>query len=133
MQPLSQSSLSLKEKQSALFKLLNKVCEELFDGTQKRLASCLHIDPSTLSRWFKSKACLVNPEGKGNDFQVIIHLLAIYRSLASIFSNPMDRRAWFEAPNAHLQNESPENLLKNGIEGLLLVRQYLDFMRGQGA
>lgn len=133
MQPLAQSNLSREEKQGALFKLLNKVCEELFEGTQKRLAASLHIDASTVSRWFKSESCNVNPDGRSNDFQVVVHLLAIYRSLASIFSNPMDRRAWFQAPNEHFRNESPENLLREGIEGLLLVRQYLDFVRGQGA
>ena len=133
MKPALHQNLSMEDKQKALFKLLNKVGEELFDGTQKRLAACLHIDASTLSRWYKDGICKLNPDNRSNDYQVLIHLLAIYRSLTSIFSNPADRKAWFQANNNHLHGESPEGLLQSGIDGLLQVRQYLDFVRGQGA
>jgi len=133
MEQALDQNLSVEDKQRALFKILSKVCDELFDGTQKRLAGCLHIDASTVSRWYKDGLCKLNPENRGNDYQVLIHLLAIYRSLASIFSNPADRKAWFQSANLHLRGESPESLLESGIDGLLSVRQYLDFVRGQGA
>ena len=133
MEQALHQNLSLEDKQRALFKMLSKICEELFDGTQKRLALSLHIDPSTLSRWFKEGVCKLNPDSRSNDYQVIIHLIAIYRALASTFSNPMDRRAWFQAANSHFNGQSPESFVESGMDGLLLVRQYLDFVRGQGA
>ena len=128
-----QKELSLEDKQKALFKILDKISRELFDGTQKRVAACLHIDPSTVSRWFKDQTCKLNPDSRSNDYQVLVHLIAIYRSLASLFANPLDRKAWFQAANTHLHGQSPEALVMEGIEGMIRVRQYLDFMRGQGA
>lgn len=129
----SESQLSLEQQQTALFKVLNKTLVELFDGKQKDLAAVLHVDQSTVSRWLSKKSVSLNPSAMGNDYQVLIALISIHRSLHAIFSAESDRQAWFKAKNTHLNESSPRDLAASGFDGLIKVRQYLDFMRGLGA
>jgi len=60
------------------------------------------------------------------------HLLGIHKSLRVLF--PHDRNLvyrWITQPNRRLQARPVDLIIQEGFEGLLAVRRYLDFQRGQ--
>jgi hypothetical protein len=60
------------------------------------------------------------------------HLLGIHKSLRVLF--PHDRNLayqWITQPNRRLEARPVDLIIREGFEGLLAVRRYLDFQRGQ--
>ncbi len=60
------------------------------------------------------------------------HLLGIHKALRILF--PQDRDLayrWVTTPNRRFGGRAPLELMKQGFEGLLAVRRYLDFERGR--
>jgi transcriptional regulator with XRE-family HTH domain len=60
------------------------------------------------------------------------HLLGIHKALRILF--PQDRDLayrWVTTPNRRFGERAPLGLMKQGFEGLLAVRRYLDFERGR--
>lgn len=60
------------------------------------------------------------------------HLLGIHKSLRLLF--PRDRDLayrWMTQPNRRLGARPVDLVIEHGFEGLLAVRRYLDFQRGQ--
>jgi len=66
------------------------------------------------------------------DVQVIMHLLAIHRSLEAMFENPAHQRAWLTTFHPQINN-IPEKRMAESVDGLIYIRQYLDYLRGRGA
>ena len=60
------------------------------------------------------------------------HLLGIHKSLRILFPHDRDLAyRWVSAPNRRFGERPPLELMKQGFEGLLAVRRYLDFERGR--
>ena len=60
------------------------------------------------------------------------HLLGIHKALRIIFPHDVDLAyRWVKAPNRRFSGQAPINTMKQGFEGLLAVRRYLDFERGR--
>jgi hypothetical protein len=60
------------------------------------------------------------------------HLLGIHKALRIIFPHDIDLAyRWVRAPNCRFSGHAPINTMKQGFEGLLAVRRYLDFERGR--
>jgi hypothetical protein len=60
------------------------------------------------------------------------HLLGIHKALRILF--PQDRDLayrWVSAPNRRFGEKPPLEVMKQGYEGILAVRRYLDFERGR--
>jgi Antitoxin Xre/MbcA/ParS C-terminal toxin-binding domain/Antitoxin Xre-like helix-turn-helix domain len=60
------------------------------------------------------------------------HLLGIHKSLRLLF--PRDRDLayrWMTQPNRRFGTRPVDLIIEHGFEGLLSVRRYLDFQRGQ--
>jgi transcriptional regulator with XRE-family HTH domain len=60
------------------------------------------------------------------------HLLGIHKSLRLLF--PHDRELayrWMTQPNRRFGRRPVDLVIERGFEGLLAVRRYLDFQRGQ--
>jgi transcriptional regulator with XRE-family HTH domain len=60
------------------------------------------------------------------------HLLGIHKALRILF--PQDRDLayrWVATPNRRFDGRAPLEVMKQGFEGLLAVRRYLDFERGR--
>lgn len=98
-----------------------------------KIANILHFPPNTVNTWLKngsipiSNAPLLQP-----DIQVIIHLLSIHRSLEAMFEDPTHQCEWLSTLHPEL-NEIPEIIMGQSIDGLIFIRQYLDYVRGRGA
>lgn len=96
-----------------------------------KIATILHLPPNTLNTWLKNGSIPVN-SSLHPDTQAIIHLLAIHRSLEAMFDNPLHQQAWLSTLHPEL-NLIPEKLMGKSIDGLIFIRQYLDYVRGRGA
>lgn len=60
------------------------------------------------------------------------HLLGIHKSLRILFPHDRDLAyRWMTQPNRRLGARPLDLVLQHGFEGLLAVRRYLDFQRGQ--
>lgn len=60
------------------------------------------------------------------------HLLGIHKALRIMFPHDLDlAHRWVSAPNRRFGERAPLNVMKQGFEGLLAVRRYLDFERGR--
>ncbi len=97
-----------------------------------KIAQILHLPANTLNTWLKNGIVPISQTKLHPDIQVIIHLLAIHRSLEAMFDNPAHQQAWLTTFHPEL-NAIPEELMAESISGLIFVRQYLDYVRGRGA
>jgi len=60
------------------------------------------------------------------------HLLGIHKSLRLLFPHDRDLAyRWMTTPNRRLGGRPVDVVVAQGFEGLLAVRRYLDFQRGQ--
>ena len=60
------------------------------------------------------------------------HLLGIHKALRIMFPHDRDLAyRWVSAPNRRFGSRAPLEIMKQGFEGLLAVRRYLDFERGR--
>ena len=96
------------------------------------MANILHLAPNTVNTWLKNGRIPISSSMLHPDIQVIIHLLAIHRSLEAMFDDPTHQRAWLSTMHPEL-NAMPEKLMGESIDGLIFIRQYLDYVRGRGA
>lgn len=97
-----------------------------------KIANILHFPPNTVNTWLKNRIIPIQNPILKPDVQAIIHLLAIHRSLEAMFENPIHQRAWLSTPHPDL-NVIPEELMGESVDGLIFIRQYLDYIRGRGA
>lgn len=97
-----------------------------------KIANTLHLAPNTVNTWLKNKNIPITHAKLHPDIQAIIHLLAIHRSLEAMFDDPSHQRAWLQTQHPEL-NVIPEKLMSESIDGLIFIRQYLDYVRGRGA
>ena len=60
------------------------------------------------------------------------HLLGIHKSLRILFAHDRDLAyRWMSTPNARFGARPVDVVVTHGFEGLLALRRYLDFQRGQ--
>ncbi len=60
------------------------------------------------------------------------HLLGIHKSLRLLFPHDRDLAyRWMTQPNRQLGARPVDLVVRHGFEGLLAVRRYLDYQRGQ--
>ncbi|OAI45641.1 hypothetical protein AYO45_06670 [Gammaproteobacteria bacterium SCGC AG-212-F23] len=97
-----------------------------------KIASILHLAPNTVNTWLKNNIIPLHSAALSPDVQAIIHLLAIHRSLEAMFEDPIHQRAWLATFHPEL-NVIPEKLMGQSFDGLIFIRQYLDYVRGRGA
>ncbi len=60
------------------------------------------------------------------------HLLGIHKSLRIMFPHDRDLAyRWIATPNRRFGDRAPLEIMKQGYEGILAVRRFLDFERGR--
>jgi len=97
-----------------------------------KVAKILHLPSNTVNTWLKNGAVPISSSTLHPDIQVIVHLLAIHRSLEAMFDEPIHQQAWLSTMHPEL-NTIPEKLMSESMDGLIFIRQYLDYIRGKGA
>jgi hypothetical protein len=97
-----------------------------------KIAATLHLPANTVNTWLKNGIVPISNAVLQPDIQAIIHLLAIHRSLEAMFENPLHQNLWLSTLHPEL-NVIPEKLMGESVDGLIFIRQYLDYVRGKGA
>lgn len=100
--------------------------------TGSALARALRLKVSTVNNWLRNKRIPLGGDQLSNDAESVIHLLAIHRSLEAMLEVPEAQQEWLKKNNSDL-GATPMEKISSSFQGLLLVRQYLDFYRGLGA
>jgi hypothetical protein len=131
--PLPNStSVDLRERKSRekLAKLVAALLEhwQLSPADQAVLLGLSAQSRSTVARYRRGE-----PLGDSADLIARAgHLLGIHKALRILF--PQDRDLvyrWVATPNRRFDGRAPLEIMKQGFEGLLAVRRYLDFERGR--
>jgi len=102
------------------------------DWSGTKIAKVLHLPANTVNTWLKNGSVPIHSKALHPDIQAVIHLLAIHRSLEAMFENHEHQIAWLSTPHPDL-DAVPEKLMGESIDGLIFIRQYLDYARGRGA
>jgi hypothetical protein len=127
-----QSDFSSDQKQRILCQALITL-QELLKFSNRDMAQILHIKPNTYGNWLQQKRVPLSSHGLAPESEIIITVLAIYRSLGAMFQNSADQTIWLTSPHPDLKNISPLNFMKASCQNLFYLRTYLDFVRGRGA
>lgn len=93
----------------------------------KDLSEIIGISESSATRLHQNKK-MIAPNSKEGELAIL--LLRIYRSLNALVGNHHDKAyAWLHSHNTYFKNK-PIHLMKT-VQGLVLVLNYLDAMRGK--
>ena len=95
------------------------------------LEEVTHIPATTINSWIANKFVPIE-ERQSNNVQAILHLIAVHKDLDSIFEQPENQLQWLNTKHPDF-GEAPIEKMKKSMEGLIGVRQYLDYVRGRGA
>lgn len=104
--------------------------KERWELSDNNIADLVGVSRSTVQNWMNSQR--VPYRARSNDIARLIHLIAVHRSLESMLETPEAQRSWLKVYRPDLGNV-PYDLMASSYDGLLTVRQYLDYMRGRGA
>ena len=123
------ADLKTRESRERLARMVTQLFE-LWSLSTNEQAALLGLSPdnrSTLSRYRKGE-----PLGDSRDLlERAGHLLGIHKSLRILF--PQDRDLayrWMTVFNRRMGARPVDVVLQRGFEGLLALRRYLDFERG---
>jgi hypothetical protein len=101
-----------------------------FSGSM--LAKLLHLPVNTVNLWLSKKRIPMGIPPFDPREEALLNLLAIHRSLHAMFSEPANQLAWLKTRHPEL-GVVPLEKIQESLSGLLLIRQYLDYVRGRGA
>lgn len=120
---------SEQAKTSAIIKTLSFIKVE-WDLSYEKISELAHVPKSTIERWIKEKKI---PSTAKTEIDLLVHFIAIYKSLSQMFESKRNLNSWLVSPHPQLNNQKPIELMKSNVEGLIIVRRYLDYTRGRGA
>lgn len=124
-------ALRSREARQSLAKMLMRLFE-LWSLSSEEQAAMLGLSPNTRStlKRYRDGAPLADNRDM---LDRAGHLLAIHKSLRILFPhNKSLAYQWPRQPNSNFNEKSPVGFIQDkGFEGLLMIRRYLDFQRGQ--
>lgn len=120
---------SEQAKTSAIIKTLGYIKSE-WGLSYEKISELAHVPKSTIERWIKEKKI---PSTAKTEIDLLIHFIAIYKSLSQMFESKKNLNSWLVSPHPRLNNQKPIEIMKSNVEGLIIVRRYLDYTRGRGA
>jgi transcriptional regulator with XRE-family HTH domain len=129
-QPASQVDLRSRASRERLAKMVVALLDhwQLPLNDQAALLGLSAQSRSTIARYRRGE-----PFGDSADLLARAgHLLGIHKALRILFAHDRDLAyRWVSAPNRRFGERAPLEIMKQGFEGLLAVRRYLDFERGR--
>lgn len=96
------------------------------------MARLLHTKAPTFHSWKERAEIPVSQRSLSPDMEVVVAVIAIYRSLSAMFSNPKDQIAWLTSKHPEFQ-VPPLKFAEASSPNLFQLRSYLDYVRGRGA
>ncbi len=124
-------ALRSREARQSLAKMLMRLFE-FWQLSGEEQAAMLGLSPNTRStlKRYRDGAPLADNRDM---LDRAGHLLAIHKSLRILFPhNKALAYRWPKQANGHFEEKSPVQFMQEkGFEGVMMVRRYLDFQRGQ--
>lgn len=117
------------EARVLLLKALLRIGEQ-WGLSLSTLAAILQKDRSRLLEWQRNGEVPASLHGATREASQ--NLIAIYRSLGTIFQEPDDQLKWLKATHPDLDKKEPLQMMQDSMQGLIEVRVYLDYVRGRG-
>ena len=115
------------DKERVLSKALLKMASFL-NLSGKDLSEIIGISESSATRLHQGKK-FISPSSKEGELALLV--LRVYRSLNALVGNHHEKaQAWLQSKNAYFGNKKPIDEMKH-VQGLVLVLNYLDAMRGK--
>lgn len=108
-----------------------KYLQTQWEWSGKDLSNILHIPASTINTWLGKMSIPVS-KPFSPEVQAILTLVAIHKDLDAMFDKKEHQLKWLNTPHPDMQT-SPVKKMEESVEGLIGVRQYLDYVRGRGA
>jgi len=115
------------EARRTLFKALFRI-KDFWQLNDTDFARLVHVDKTSISKWRDSEEV---PD-KTRHAEVIKSVLALHRSLGSMFSDEKDQMLWLKTAHPNF-GRPPLDIAQESMEGLFRMRRYVDFIRGRGA
>ncbi len=128
---LPQPDIHNKESRQGLARMVMQLFQHWRLSNEEQL-DLLGLDAgsrTTLARYRKGQ-----PLGSNRDLlDRVGHLLSVHKSLRLLFPHNRELAyAWMRAPNRAFDNLTPVQVVRqHGFAGLLMLRSYLDQVRGQ--
>ena len=97
-----------------------------------KIGKVLHLPSRTINQWLKQRKVPLTHARPSPEIEAVIHLIAINRSLGAMFADPYHQNEWLITEHPDL-GMSPEEKMSESTEGLIMLRKYLDYVRGRGA
>jgi hypothetical protein len=130
LQPAQRTELRSRASRERLAKMVARLFEHwgLAVADQAALLGLSPDSRATMARYRRGE-----PLGDNADLLARCgHLLGIHEALRIIFPHDRDLAyRWVTTPNRRFADRPPLEIMKQGFEGLLAVRRYLDFERGR--
>jgi len=120
-----------QEAEEAIYEALEFLCAS-WNCSGSEVARMLRLSPSTVNNWLQKERVPIGKPPFDPNAEALINLLAIHRSLDALFSEAKNQKAWLKTRHPEL-GCVPMQKIQESMEGTLLVRQYLDYVRGRGA
>lgn len=117
--------------QKAIYEALNHLMLS-WEFNEGAVADVLHLHPNTIKKWLTERSVPIGEPPFAPHYEALLHLLAIHRSLSAMFSKAENQRAWLKSNHPDF-GVAPIEKMRESTEGLILIRQYLDYVRGRGA
>lgn len=124
-------SLGSPKARQTVWKAISNI-QNKWELNAAEMARLLHTKAPTFHSWKKREEIPVSQAPLSPDMEVVVAVIAIYRSLSAMFTNPKDQVAWLTAKHPEFQL-SPLKFAEASSPNLFQLRSYLDYVRGRGA
>lgn len=120
------------QPRQVLAKALQRLQEE-WALSNAQMAHLIRVKPNTYGYWMQKAQVPFQAGPLRSEMELVIALIAIFRSLGAMFVAAADQQLWLKSPHPHFGEQSPLDFAKHSSENLFYLRQYLDYIRGRGA
>jgi hypothetical protein len=121
---------STKARQT-VWKAISNI-QQKWEFNSAEMARLLHAKTSTFHSWKEREEIPVSQKPLSPDMEVVVAVIAIYRSLSAMFSSPKDQIEWLTSTHPEFQ-VTPLKFAETSSPNLFQLRSYLDYVRGRGA
>jgi len=126
--PITQGSSKARQ---TVWKAISNI-QNKWELNAVEMARLLHTKAPTFHSWKKREEVPVSQAPLSPEMEVVVAVIAIYRSLSAMFANPKDQVAWLTSKHPEFQ-VSPLKFAEASSPNVFQLRSYLDYVRGRGA
>jgi hypothetical protein len=127
------SAISLRSSKArqTVWKAISNI-QNKWELNASEMARLLHTKAPTFHSWKTREEVPISQKPLSPDMEVVVAVIAIYRSLSAMFSNPKDQIKWLNSKHPEFQTQ-PLKFAEESSPNLFQLRSYLDYVRGRGA